>query len=120
MIPPVIAVMPDAPWSERGSWYVDSRTPAPTIPGRPVETAFTGDLVRAIDASYRTVPTREGRLIGGYSMGGAGALRFALAHPDLFATALVLSPAIYTPLPPDGSNTRVYGAFGVGAASFDD
>ena len=62
---------------------------------------------------------REGRLIGGYSMGGAGALRFALARADLFATALVLSPAIYTPLPPNGSNTRVYGAFGVGAASFD-
>ena len=50
-------------------------------------------------------------------MGGAGALRFALAHPDLFGAALVLSPAVYTPLPPADSNTRVFGAFGVGDRS---
>jgi len=115
-IPPMIAILPDAPWSERGSWYVDSQY----VSGKPVETALTRDLVQAVDATYRTAPIRQARLVGGYSMGGAGALRFALAHPDVFSEALVLSPAVYTPLPPADSSTRDYGAFGVGDQKFDD
>jgi enterochelin esterase-like enzyme len=119
-IPPVIAVMPDAPWSERGSWYVDSQYTDAANPGRPVETAFTTDLVHAVDTTYRTAAIREARLVGGYSMGGAGALRFALAHQDLFGSALILSPAVYTPLPPADSDTRLHGAFGAGDNPFDD
>lgn len=119
IMPPAIAVLPDAPWSSRASWYVDSSYTGPD-PGRPVESAFTADLVPAADTAWRTVPHRTGRLVGGYSMGGAGALRLALAHQALFASALVLSPAIYTPLPPAHSNTRAHGAFGRGAALFDD
>jgi enterochelin esterase-like enzyme len=120
VMPPVIAVLPDAPWSQRGSWYVDSRYTGADDPGRPVETALTRDLVHAVDARYRTAPIRQARLVGGYSMGGAGALRFALAHQDLFGSALVLSPAVYTPLPPGDSSTRDYGGFGLGEAKFDD
>ncbi|NUT38244.1 MAG: esterase [Hamadaea sp.] len=116
VIPPVIAILPDAPWNERGSWYVDSQHSG----GKPVETALTRDLVQAVDAAYRTAPIRQARLIGGYSMGGAGALRYALAHQDVFGTALVLSPAVYTPLPPADSSARDYGAFGVGDALFDE
>ncbi|GAB2951700.1 alpha/beta hydrolase-fold protein [Nonomuraea fastidiosa] len=119
-IPPVIAVMPDAPWSERGSWYVDSRYTGADLPGRPVETALTRDLVKHVDATYRTAPIRQARLVGGYSMGGAGALRYALAHQDLFGAAAVLSPAVYTPLPPSDSSARDYGAFGKGGEKFDD
>jgi enterochelin esterase-like enzyme len=130
-IPPLIAVAPDAPWSGRASWYVDSAYTGdgqvdgevgagPGRAGRPVETAFVRDLVPAVDATYRTIPTRGGRLVGGYSMGGAGALRLALAHQRLFACALALSPAVYTPLPPAESNTRVYGAYGSGARAFDE
>ncbi|MGP3964229.1 alpha/beta hydrolase-fold protein [Nonomuraea sp. 3N208] len=119
-IPPVIAVMPDAPWSERGNWYVDSRYTGADLPGRPVETALTRDLVAHVDATYRTAPIREARLVGGYSMGGAGALRFALAHQDVFSAAAVLSPAVYTPMPPSDSSTRDYGAFGRGEEKFSD
>ncbi|MEV4112919.1 alpha/beta hydrolase-fold protein [Nonomuraea sp. NPDC049695] len=119
-IPPVIAVMPDAPWSERGSWYTDSRYTGADLPGRPVETAFTRDLVAHVDATYRTAPIRQARLVGGYSMGGAGALRFALAHQDLFGAAAVLSPAVYTPLPPSDSSTRDYGAFGKDGEKFSE
>ncbi|MEV4060737.1 alpha/beta hydrolase-fold protein [Nonomuraea dietziae] len=115
-IPPLIAVMPDAPWSERGNWYVDSRHTG----GKPVETAFTRDLVQHVDATYRTAPLRNARLVGGYSMGGAGALRYVLAHQDLFAGAIVLSPAVYTPLPPADSSTREYGAFGDGDTAFSE
>ncbi|MGV9378197.1 alpha/beta hydrolase-fold protein [Nonomuraea sp. NPDC003707] len=119
-IPPVIAVMPDAPWSERGSWYADSRYTGADLPGKPVETALTRDLVAYVDATYRTAPIREARLVGGYSMGGAGALRFALAHQDLFSAAAVLSPAVYTPLPPSDSSARDYGAFGKDGEKFSD
>jgi enterochelin esterase-like enzyme len=119
-IPPVIAVMPDAPWSERGNWYVDSRYTGDDLPGRPVETALTRDLVAHVDATYRTAPIRQARLVGGYSMGGAGALRYALAHQDLFGAAAVLSPAVYTPLPPSDSSARDYGAFGEGEEKFAD
>lgn len=119
-VPPVIAVLPDAPWSGRGSWYVDSAYTGADDPGRPVETALTHDLVAAVDATYRTAPHRGARLVGGYSMGGFGALRLALAHPDLFANALVLSPAVYRPLPPADSSAREFGAFGSGDQLFSD
>jgi esterase/lipase superfamily enzyme len=112
----VIAVIPDAVWSERGGWYVDSAYRS----GSAVETALTRDLVGQVDASYRTAAHRGARLIGGYSMGGYGALRFALAHQDVFANALVLSPAVYSPLPPADSSARDYGAFGSGDTLFDD
>lgn len=119
-IPPVIVVMPDAPWSGRGNWYVDSAYTGSDYPGRPVETALTRDLVKNIDANYRTVDGRWARAVGGYSMGGAGALRYVFAHTDLFSAALVLSPAVYHPLPPSDSSTRDYGAFGIGDKRFDD
>ncbi|MEV0643887.1 alpha/beta hydrolase-fold protein [Phytomonospora sp. NPDC050363] len=116
-IPPVIAVMPDAPYSEAGGYYVDSAfTGIPA--GRPVETAFTTDLIAHVDAAYRTRTDRASRLVGGYSMGGAGALRYVLAHQDLFAAALVLSPAVYTPAPPADSSVREFGAFGEGDLRF--
>ncbi len=115
-VPPVIAVMPDAPWSDRGNYYVDSRH----ANGFAVETALTRDLVAHVDATYRTAAHRQARLIGGYSMGGFGAIRYALAHQDLFAHALVLSPAVYTPQPPVDSSAREFGAFGNGDALFDE
>ncbi|MBN8887768.1 MAG: hypothetical protein J0I77_18725 [Rudaea sp.] len=119
-IPPIIVVMPDAPWSGRGNWYVDSAYTGSDYPGQPVETALTRDLVKDVDANYRTVDGRWARAIGGYSMGGAGALRYVFAHTDLFSAALVLSPAVYHPLPPKDSSTRDYGAFGIGDKRFDD
>lgn len=119
-VPPVIAVMPDAPWSSRGSYYVDSSYTGTDDPGRPVETALTRDLISHVDSTYRSAAHRGARMVGGYSMGGAGALRFALAHQDLFAHALVLSPAVYTPQPPSDSSAREFGGYGNGTAKFDE
>ncbi|MEV5964216.1 alpha/beta hydrolase-fold protein [Kribbella sp. NPDC051952] len=116
-IPPTIAIMPDAPWSSRASWYVDSAYKGPD-PGRPVETAFFRDLIPQVDATYRTIADRTGRAIAGYSMGGAGALRYSLAHPEVFGASIVLSPAVYFPLPPSDSSTRDFGAFGKGTDPF--
>ncbi|MCX7669233.1 MAG: alpha/beta hydrolase-fold protein, partial [Anaerolineae bacterium] len=121
-VPPFIAVLPDAPYSRRASYYVDSAYGGDdAVPaGAKVETAFTRDLIAHIDATYRTIPTRAGRVVGGYSMGGWGAMRYALAHPDLYRAAIVLSPAVYVPFPPAESGMRAFGAFGKGALLFDE
>jgi enterochelin esterase-like enzyme len=114
-LPSLVLVVPDAPWSDRASWYVDSGARG----GRKVETAFTQDLVRAIDWRFPKLATRERRIVGGVSMGGAGALRLALAYPELFGSLLALSPAIYPPPPPEGSTLRQHGAFGRGTSRFN-
>ncbi len=104
-IPPTIIVMPDA----GTTWYVDRK--------EDMESAFITDLMNDVAANFRTVETREGRLIGGLSMGGFGALRFALKYPEKFAAAALLSPAIYAPEPPENSSARRVGVFG--APEFD-
>lgn len=123
-IPPVIAIMPDAPASRRAGYYIDSQfagSEQPKLPaGEPTESAFTKDLVAHVDATYPTKTDRLSRIVAGYSMGGYGALRYSLAHPELFGAAIVLSPAVYFPLPPPDSSTREFGAFGKGAKIFDD
>jgi S-formylglutathione hydrolase FrmB len=48
------------------------------------ETYVTRDLIAWVDGEYRTIATRAGRGIAGLSMGGFGALKLALRHPDLF------------------------------------
>ena len=72
-------------------------------------------------ARRRDLPdrARAGRAAAsrGYSMGGYGALRYSLAHPDLFGASIVLSPAVYVPSPPSDSSTREFGAFGSARAS---
>lgn len=120
-IQPLIAVMPDAPWNDRGNWYTDSQYTGDATSGTgvAVETALAEDLVTDIDARFRTVDDRNARAVGGYSMGGAGALRFALAHQETFSAGIVLSPAVYVPQPPADSSVRDYGAFGVGDSLFD-
>ncbi|MDX6283125.1 MAG: hypothetical protein QOH03_4196 [Kribbellaceae bacterium] len=116
-IPPTIAIMPDAPWSSRASYYVDSAYKGKD-PGRPVETALIHDLVPQVDATYRTITERTGRAIAGYSMGGSGALRYSMVYPELFGAAIVLSPAVYSPQPPKDSSAREFGAYGKGKDAF--
>ena len=105
-IPAAIIVMPDG----GNSWYVDR--------DELMETALLRDLPAEIETNFRALRTREGRLIGGFSMGGYGALRLVLKYPDRFAAAALLSPAIYDPVPPMGSSAREPGVFG--ARKFDE
>ena len=49
-----------------------------------------------IDSTYRTIPTREGRAIGGLSMGGFGALSLAFTHPDIYGVVGAHSPSLRT------------------------
>lgn len=98
-IPPAIIVMPDA----GTSWYVDLK--------EPMETAFFQDMVPHIEGKYRTLNSRDGRVIGGLSMGGYGALRYVLKYPEKFQAAALLSPAIYHPEPPTDSSARFVKVF---------
>ena len=100
LIAPMLAIAPDAPWSSRASWYVDSQYADAADPGYPVETALITDLAAHVDRVIGRWPIGVLASLRGYSMGGAGALRLALAHQPLFGAAIALSPAVYVPLPP--------------------
>lgn len=102
-IPPVIIVMP----AMGSTWCVDRKENA--------ETAFLKDLMPEIEKSFRTIARRDGRSVGGLSMGGYCSLRFALKYPELFQSAALLSPAIYDPEPPQTSSARRVGVFGAQA-----
>ncbi|WP_322031419.1 alpha/beta hydrolase [Paraburkholderia sp. J76] len=99
-IPPVVIVMPQG----GTDWYVDRK--------ERMETAFFQDLLPEIESHFAVDDARDGRAIGGVSMGGFGALRYTLEHPDMFCGALLLSPAVYASDPPPGSAARHVGVFG--------
>jgi S-formylglutathione hydrolase FrmB len=60
---------------------------------------FLSELIPYIEAHYRVIHDRKMRGVTGLSMGGYGALRFAFAHPELFASASAQSPALITESP---------------------
>lgn len=94
-IPPAILVMPGCV----SCWWVDGAKDK-------AETAFWSDLVPAIDERYRTLPSKQGRLIAGVSAGGYGAVRFAMKYPDRIAAVAAFSPAVYAVTPPVVSSAR--------------
>jgi enterochelin esterase-like enzyme len=59
------------------------------------------DLVNYVDATFRTLPRRESRAIGGLSMGGLGAIQLALNHPDEFSVVGMRSPTLRRAGDPD-------------------
>ncbi len=58
------------------------------------ETFIIKELIPHIDASYRTLATRQGRALSGWSMGGDASLRFAFKYPEMFCAAGTFSAAI--------------------------
>ncbi len=57
---------------------------------QPVESMLVEDLVRDVDARFRTRAEAKARLVEGFSMGGYGAARMAFSHPTLFGAASML------------------------------
>ena len=55
---------------------------------------FLREFLPFIEKKYRVAPGRANRAIGGISMGGYGALRFAFAHPELFSSVSAQSAAL--------------------------
>ncbi len=51
------------------------------------------DVVSYTDASFRTLQQPQSRAIGGFSLGGQGALSLALNHPDVFKIVGAHSPS---------------------------
>ena len=78
---PMILVMP---FGSTGS-FTDKEWANGVRPGEGWETFVARDVVRAIDARYRTIPERRARGIGGLSEGGYGAINIAIHHPGEFA-----------------------------------
>jgi enterochelin esterase-like enzyme len=57
----------------------------------PLETVIVKDLVPHVDATWRTIAAREGRMLDGFSMGGYGAARLGFKYPDLFRAVSIVS-----------------------------
>ena len=51
------------------------------------EDAIVTEFIPLIESSYRVIASRATRGISGTSMGGYGALKIAMKHPDLFGSA---------------------------------
>ncbi len=63
------------------------------------------DLVKFMDATYRTLPRFDKRAIGGLSMGGHGSLQIAFNHPEVFKIIGAHSPTLRT----EGSGPSFFG-----------
>ncbi len=61
----------------------------------PVETVFIKELIPQVDASFRTIAAREGRIIEGFSMGGFGAARLGFKYPETFGAVSMLAGALH-------------------------
>jgi len=107
-IPPSLVIMPGSL-----SWWADGAN-------EPAATAFIEDLIPHIDDEWRTFATPETRVIGGISAGGFGTVTLAMRHPDMFVSAIALSPATYSGLPPEVSSAWVHPTFQSAEGEFDD
>jgi S-formylglutathione hydrolase FrmB len=68
------------------------------VPVARYDTYVAHDVVSFVDSTYRTLPHRESRAIGGLSMGGYGAFAIAARYPETFGMATshggVLGPGV--------------------------
>jgi S-formylglutathione hydrolase len=82
----MIIVTPDAHTLFAGSFYSNSVTTGNW------EDFIARDLVGYIDSHYRTLHYAASRGLTGHSMGGYGALRIAMKHPEIFSSLYLMSP----------------------------
>jgi S-formylglutathione hydrolase len=81
-----IVVMPNGRNSLGGSFYLDS-----PVTGN-WASHIAKEIVGHVDANFRTLAGNRHRGIAGHSMGGFGALNFAMTRPELFGSVYALSP----------------------------
>jgi S-formylglutathione hydrolase FrmB len=89
----MIVVLPDSKTIYGGSMYSSSITTGD------FETFIARDLVSYIDAHYRTIPDRLSRGLAGHSMGGYGAARIGMKHPEVFGALYMMSPCCMSARP---------------------
>ncbi len=84
--PPFLVVMPNGRNRLGGGFYLDS-----PVSGK-WETYLLRELVPRIDRDFRTAAAPATRGVAGHSMGGFGALRLGMRHPDVFGSVYAMSP----------------------------
>lgn len=60
-----------------------------------VEYAFVSDVVAKVDSTYRTIPEKRARAIGGLSIGGLQSIHISANNPDVFDYVGMFSPMAY-------------------------
>jgi enterochelin esterase-like enzyme len=83
-LPPFIMVFP----------YDGDHYDPPTV--NPFGEVVLTELIPAIDQTYRTIPEREYRAIGGISRGGNWAAHLGLQHPEMFGAIGLHSTPIFS------------------------
>jgi S-formylglutathione hydrolase FrmB len=86
-MPPMIIVTPDG----FTSFYINAADGSMNY-----EDFFIKELIPHIEKTYKVKAERKYRGIAGLSMGGYGALIYALKYPNLFTAAAPLSAAVWT------------------------
>jgi S-formylglutathione hydrolase FrmB len=89
-IQPMIAVFPNG---GSDSKYQNAAFGAPAYSNYNGETQIL-ELIQFVDATYKTNPTRAGRALQGFSMGGQGCERIGFKYPQLFSSLYCIAPAI--------------------------
>ena len=97
----MIVVLPDSKTVHNGSMYSSSVTTGD------FEKFISHDVVAYIDAHYRTIPDRMGRGLVGHSMGGYGAARIGMKHPDVFGSLYIMSPCCLSARPAGPANPEL-------------
>jgi S-formylglutathione hydrolase FrmB len=97
----MIVVLPDSKTVHNGSMYSSSVTTGD------FEKFISHDVVAYIDAHYRTIPDRMSRGLAGHSMGGYGATRIGMKHPDVFGSLYIMSPCCLSARPAGPANPEL-------------
>ena len=75
-------------------WYINANVSDSKVTSGPIEDVLIKDMIPFIDSNFRTIASREGRALEGFSMGGRGALMLAFKHPELFCAASSVAGAV--------------------------
>jgi enterochelin esterase-like enzyme len=97
----MIVVLPDSKTVHNGSMYSSSVTTGD------FEKFISHDVIAYIDAHYRTIPDRMSRGLVGHSMGGYGASRIGMKHPDVFGSLYIMSPCCMSARPAGPANPEL-------------
>ena len=94
---PMIVVMTNGnPWQQAAPGEAADGMKQPGMKFDPSQTSVEesfGEVIAYVEDNYRVIRKKEARAVAGLSMGGGGALKFALNCPEIFGAGAVLSYA---------------------------
>lgn len=107
-----IVVMPNGFTRYHGSMYSNSVTTGDW------EDFVAVELVAYVDTHYRTIAKAASRGLAGHSMGGYGAMRIGMKHPEIFSAVYLQSPCCMTA--PDSEHNAAAMDKAAAVNNFDD